>query len=53
MPKGAPAPHVASDPGGGVSIVDAVASLGLKLEPRKVPVEQFIIDHVEKMPIEN
>jgi uncharacterized protein (TIGR03435 family) len=51
--EGAPALPVASEPGGGVSLVDAVAALGLKLEPRKAPVEQLIIDHVEKMPIEN
>ena len=27
--------------------------LGLKLEPRKSPVEQLIVDHAEKTPIEN
>jgi len=46
-------PSVASEPDGAVSLVDAVAALGLKLEPRKAPVELLIIDHVEKMPIEN
>jgi len=51
--EGAPGPPVVSEPGGGVSLVDALAALGLKLEPRKAPVEQFIIDHVEKVPIEN
>jgi uncharacterized protein (TIGR03435 family) len=28
-------------------------SLGLKLEPRKEPVETLVIDHVERIPIEN
>ncbi len=42
----------ASEPGG-PSLFDTVAALGLKLEPRKAPVEQLIIDHVEKTPIEN
>jgi uncharacterized protein (TIGR03435 family) len=49
--EGAP-PAAAVEPGG-MSLVDAVAALGLKLEPRKAPVEQLIIDHVEKLPIEN
>ncbi|MEO8598188.1 MAG: TIGR03435 family protein [Candidatus Solibacter sp.] len=52
-PGGAPAMPVASEPGGGASLVEAVAALGLKLEPRKAPVEQLVIDHVEKMPTEN
>jgi len=43
----------ATTPGGGTSITDAVQALGLKLESRKAPVEQLIIDHVEKTPIEN
>lgn len=43
----------ATTPGGGTSITDAVQSLGLKLESKKAPVEQLIIDHVEKTPIEN
>ncbi len=45
---------VAADPGGGgTSVTDAVQSLGLKLESRKAPVEQFIVDHIEKTPTEN
>lgn len=31
----------------------AIDKLGLKLEPRKVSVEQFVIDHIEKLPTEN
>jgi uncharacterized protein (TIGR03435 family) len=57
IPAGAPggggAPGVASDPGGGTSITDAVQSMGLKLESRKATVDQLIVDHVEKTPTEN
>jgi uncharacterized protein (TIGR03435 family) len=31
----------------------AINKLGLKLELRKVPMEQFVIDHIEKMPTGN
>ncbi len=44
---------VASDPGGGSTLMDAVRSMGLKLESRKAPVDQFVIDHIEKAPTEN
>jgi uncharacterized protein (TIGR03435 family) len=45
---------VAPDPGGGgSSVTDAVQSMGLKLESRKATVEQFVVDHLEKMPTEN
>ena len=38
----------------GTNIFDAVPSqLGLKLTPKKVPVEMLVIDHVEKVPTEN
>lgn len=43
----------ASTPGGGTSITDAVQALGLKLESRKAPIEQLIVEHIEKTPIEN
>ncbi len=41
---------VAPDPGASSSIDDAVRALGLRLESRKAPTEQLIIDHVEKLP---
>jgi uncharacterized protein (TIGR03435 family) len=41
---------VAEDPGGSSSVSDAVQRLGLKLESRKAPIEQLIVDHVEKQP---
>ena len=44
---------VASDPDGKSSLIQAVQSLGLKLESRKAVVEQLIVDHMEKTPTEN
>ena len=50
---GARAPaDAASDPGG-LSIFAAVQQLGLKLEPRKVPIDFVVIDHLEKAPTDN
>ena len=46
-------PAVASDPGAGTSITDAVESMGLKLESRKAVVDQLVVDHIEKTPTEN
>ena len=43
----------ASEPGGGGSVFNAVQRLGLKLNPKKEPVETIVVDHVEKAPIEN
>jgi len=40
-----------SDPTG--SVFKSVLQLGLKLEPRKTPLDLIVIDHVEKMPTEN
>lgn len=34
-------------------VQDALKKLGLQLEPRKAPVELFVIDHLEKTPTEN
>jgi uncharacterized protein (TIGR03435 family) len=44
--------EAASDPGS-VGVLRAIRSLGLDLERRKAPVEQLIVDHVEKVPTEN
>jgi uncharacterized protein (TIGR03435 family) len=43
----------ASEPAGASSIFASVKALGLRLEERKAPIEQLVIDHVEKTPIEN
>jgi uncharacterized protein (TIGR03435 family) len=43
----------ASDPGGSSTLLQAVQSMGLKLESRKAVVEQLVIDHIEKTPTEN
>jgi uncharacterized protein (TIGR03435 family) len=52
-PQGAGAPaDVASDPSSS-SIFATVQQLGLKLEPRKAPIETIVIDHLEKAPTEN
>ena len=56
MPEGGgPGPGAnASDPQAGPSIFTAVQEqLGLKLEPRKGPVDLLVIDRVEKTPTEN
>jgi uncharacterized protein (TIGR03435 family) len=49
----APGPGVAPDPGNGSTLTQALDSMGLRLESRKAPVEQFIVDHIEKTPTEN
>jgi len=45
----------ASDPGGGggAGIVDSVQKMGLKMESRKAPVEQVVVESVEKEPTDN
>jgi uncharacterized protein (TIGR03435 family) len=48
---GAGAP-VASDPTGG-SIFQIVQQFGLKLDPRKEPVDAIVVDHLEKTPTED
>jgi uncharacterized protein (TIGR03435 family) len=42
----------ASDPSGS-SLFNNVQQLGLRLEARKAPVDQIVIDHIEKLPTEN
>jgi uncharacterized protein (TIGR03435 family) len=42
----------ASDPSGS-SLFTSVQQLGLKLDPRKLPYEFIVIDHLEKTPTEN
>lgn len=37
----------------GDSLFSSVEKLGLKLEPRKAPVDALVIDHIEKAPTEN
>jgi uncharacterized protein (TIGR03435 family) len=45
---------IASDPVGGISLLDAVEKqLGLKLELHKRPLPVLVIDHIEEMPTEN
>jgi uncharacterized protein (TIGR03435 family) len=46
---------IASSPGDGLSFLFAAMErqLGLKVEFRKMPIETFVIDHVERIPIEN
>jgi uncharacterized protein (TIGR03435 family) len=53
MPMRDGAEAVASDPGASSSITDAVRALGLKLESRRAPAQQLVIDHVEKTPTTN
>jgi uncharacterized protein (TIGR03435 family) len=35
------------------SIFTSVQQLGLKLEPRKLPLDMIVVDHLEKLPTEN
>jgi uncharacterized protein (TIGR03435 family) len=37
----------------GDSLVNALEKLGLKLDPRKAPIEVLVIDHAEKSPTDN
>lgn len=43
----------AADPGGNLTVADALAKQGLKLEKSKAMVEQLVVDHVEKAATEN
>ena len=46
-------PDSAADPSGNSAIFSAIQVLGLKLEPRKAPVDILIVDRAEKVPVEN
>jgi uncharacterized protein (TIGR03435 family) len=49
-------PDMAASPNGdptGASIFAGVEKLGLKLESRKAPIDQLVIDHLEKDPTAN
>jgi len=49
--SGAP---IAAEPDGGPSLPTAIQDqLGLKLQPKRTPVDVLVIDHVEKAPTEN
>ncbi|HKF67308.1 MAG TPA: TIGR03435 family protein [Vicinamibacterales bacterium] len=49
-PGGAP---TAPDPSGGSTVFRSVEQLGLKLDSRKMAIEQIIIDHLERTPTED
>jgi uncharacterized protein (TIGR03435 family) len=49
-PGGAPE---ASDPSVSGTLFNSIQQLGLRLEPRKIPLETVVVDHVEKTPTEN
>ena len=51
-PAGGDAQTMASDPAGS-SVFSSIQRLGLKLESRKAPVEQLMVDHLERTPTEN
>jgi uncharacterized protein (TIGR03435 family) len=48
---GAGGPGAAEPAGSG--IMQAIQKLGLKLDSRKLPVETFVVDRIEKLPTEN
>ena len=50
---GAGPAFAASDPAGSSSLKDSVQKLGLRLEPRKLPIDVMVIDHIEKSPTDN
>ena len=46
-------PADAAPDNSGSSVVQSLAALGLKMEPRKTPLEMLVIDHIEKTPTAN
>jgi uncharacterized protein (TIGR03435 family) len=53
-PPGTPLPPRQADVGEtGVSLMDSLQAVGLKLEPRKAPLDILVIDHLEKTPTAN
>jgi len=44
-------PPAGSDPG--TSVFKSIQKLGLRLEPRKVPLEVIVVDHAERKPTKN
>jgi uncharacterized protein (TIGR03435 family) len=53
-PPGTPLPPRQADVGDtGVSLMDSLQALGLKMEPRKAPLDMLVIDHMEKTPTAN
>jgi uncharacterized protein (TIGR03435 family) len=42
----------ASDPGGD-GVFASVQKVGLKLEPRRLPVKLLVVDHIDKTPTDN
>jgi uncharacterized protein (TIGR03435 family) len=53
-PPGTPLPPRQADVGEtSVSLMDSLQALGLKMEPRKAPLDLLVIDHMEKTPTAN
>jgi uncharacterized protein (TIGR03435 family) len=53
IPVRAPADAARASEPSSSSIFAAIRPYGLKLEPRKAPIELLVIDHVERIPTEN
>jgi uncharacterized protein (TIGR03435 family) len=53
-PAGTPMPPRQAEVGEtGVSLMDSLDALGLKLEPRKAPLDMLVVDHIDKVPSAN
>ena len=54
-PAGTPLPPTQAQAGGdtGISLLDSLQAVGLRLEPRKAPLEVLVVDHMEKTPTAN